>query len=350
MERFCLGTTLYSGENALRELRALCPGRTLLVTDSYFVKSGLAARVGALCGGPVDVFDRVEPEPTVALVAQGAAQLVRFHPQALLALGGGSVMDCAKGMLAAAGGHMRLIAVPTTSGSGSEVTSFAVLTHKGCKHPLIDPALRPQAAILDASLLENLPPALIAETGMDTAAHCIEAAAATGAGAFSSALAAQALQTAFKLLPRSFQGETSVRPALHEASCMAGVAFDNAGLGACHALAHAVGGEFHLPHGRLCGIFLPHVLAFNAPHAAGAYASLAARCGLFGARGLIAAVNRLRSALRLPASLTQAGLHEAALSQRLDALSRAAAQDPCARSNPVALTEADCRALLLRAL
>lgn len=350
MERFSLGTTLYSGPNALQQLRALCPGRTLLVTDRYFVQCGLAARVAALCGGRTEIFDRVAPEPTVELVTQGAVHLARLRPQTLLALGGGSVMDCAKGMLSAAQGSARLIAIPTTSGSGSEVTSFAVLTHAGCKHPLVDPALRPAAAILDASVLEALPPALIAETGMDAVAHCVEAAAATGAGAFSSAMAAQALDTALRLLPRSFQGEGRVRLALHEASCMAGIAFDNAGLGACHALAHAVGGSFHLPHGRLCGIFLPHVLAFNAPHATDAYQALARRCGLMGARGLIGAITRLRAALKLPASLAQAGLDAQALSERLDALCCAAAHDPCAKTNPTALTEADCRVLLLRAL
>ncbi len=349
MQFFSLATRLCFGEGALDILKGLGARRTLLVTDGFFSKSGKAAEILALCGGEGRIFDEVQPDPRVELVARGVKVLRDFAPELLLALGGGSVMDCAKGMLALGKSKARFIAIPTTSGSGSEVTSFAILTHEDIKHPLIDEALCPEMAILDESLLAQLPPSLIADTGMDVLSHCLEAVAGKNASPFTSALASYAFRLCLKELPKSYGGELSARAPVHQAATMAGLAFDRAGLGLCHALSHALGGAFHLAHGRLNGIFLPYVVEFNLPQCP-AYGDLASLCGFSTPRALIFALRRLRSQLKLPESLSKAGLERSRVLKELDALSEAAANDPCCKTNPRPVSAADCAGLIRRAL
>ena len=350
MQTFSIGTTIYTGADALQALRTICGGRVLIVTDRFFSENGKAQELASLCGGECRIFDRVQPDPPLSLIAEGIGVLKDFHPDSIVALGGGSPIDCAKGILSLGASDARLIAIPTTSGTGSEVTSFSILTHEGVKHPLIDEKLRPTAAILDPSLLDALPPKLIADSGMDVISHCLEAIAAKNASPFSDALAMCAFDTARKLLPKSFVGDTSVRQTLHNAATMAGLAFDNAGLGACHALSHAIGGKFHLAHGRINGILLPHVIQFNAEACPEPYRHLAAFCGLSGIRALSAAIVRLRSALQLPESLTQAGLQSAEILAAAEELCQAAQADPCSQGNPRPMTAADYLALLRQCL
>lgn len=179
---FVLTTRLCCGENALSALKTLGAERVLLVTDRFFVEDGTAQRICSLCGGAMcEIFDKVQPDPPLSLIAEGVQRLNALQPDTLLALGGGSAIDCAKGMLAMGQTNARFVAIPTTSGTGSEVTSFAILTHEGVKHPLVDARLRPTLAILDPSLLEKLPAGLIADAGMDVLAHCLEAAVAKNA-------------------------------------------------------------------------------------------------------------------------------------------------------------------------
>ena len=341
MQNFTLGTRLCFGDHALDALQTLDASRVLLVTDAFFAQNGLAAEIAARCNAETRIFSEVQPDPPLSLVAKGVAVMQEFQPDVLLALGGGSPIDCAKGMLSMSGSTARLVAIPTTSGTGSEVTSFAILTHERTKHPLVDAHLRPKLAILDPSLLQELPPKLIADAGMDVAAHCLEAIAAKSASPFSDALATAAFQTVLRELPKSYHGEKEVRGAMHCAATMAGIAFDNAGLGACHALSHAIGGTFHTAHGRLNGILLPHVVHFNAVTSPQPYARLAAQCGLSGVQGLCFAIQRLRRQLSLPATLTQAGLERSAVLSELDALAEAAYHDPCTQGNPRPVTKED---------
>lgn len=345
METFVCSTRLCCGENALQALQTLGAARAFLVTDPFFVKNGVAQRICSLMpGAKTEIFDGVGGEPTLSMVAAGIERFQAFQPDTLLALGGGSAIDCAKGILSLSQSGARLIAIPTTSGTGSEVTSFAVLTHEGAKHPLIDEALRPQLAILDASLLSALPRGLVADAGMDVLTHCLEAIASRRATLFTTALASSAFRTALRNLPASYAGDERVRGSIHEAAAMAGIAFDNAGLGVCHALSHALGGVFHLPHGRLNSILLPAVLRFNAP--AAPYAPLAALCGLSGTRGLIFAIERLRRQLELPETLTAAGLERAEVLAQADTLCRTALDDPCLADNPRPVTPEDLHLLL----
>ena len=351
MHTFVCSTRLYFGENALQALESLGAKRVFLVTDPFFTKNGTVEQiVSHLPDAQVQIFEQIRGEPTLSLVAEGVRRLHETEADTVLALGGGSAIDCAKGILSLSQSAARLIAIPTTSGTGSEVTSFAILTHEGVKHPLIEENIRPQAAILDDSLLRGLPRGLIADAGMDVLAHCLEAIAAKNASAFTTAFASAAFRMVLERLTASYQGDLSVRGEIHQAATMAGIAFDNAGLGICHALSHALGGAFHLAHGRLNAILLPHVLRFNAQAVPVPYAALASFCGLAGPNGLVFAIRRLRRRLELPASLTAAGLERGDVLAKADSLCRAALEDPCAASNPRPVTLEDLHSLLQAAL
>lgn len=250
-------------------------------------------------------------------------------------------MDCAKAMLYFSQSDAKLVAVPTTSGSGSEVTDFSVLTHNGAKYPLVDQRLQPFAAILDDDLLTGLPAGLIADSGFDVLSHAVEALAAKKAGAITDALARDGFCAAFSALPASFAGDQSVRLRIHTAATMAGMAFSRAGLGVCHALSHSLGGMYHVPHGRLNAILLPSVIEQNAPAAGEKYAALARSAGLGGCTQIIAVRNlknaliRLRRQLRLPEDLSQAGVLPEQLRKDRERIVTAALEDPCCGTNPV---------------
>ena len=283
MEEFSCKTRILSGPGACGALSGMGAKRLFLVTDPYFSKNGTAKRIIELANcQQSEIFDEIQPDPTVELAAEGTARLRAFEPDLLVALGGGSAMDCAKAMAFFAKGNYKVVAIPTTSGSGSEVTDFAILTHDRVKHPLVDKRLRPDVAILDSDLLTELPKGLIAETGFDVLTHAAESYVARNAGTITDLYARDAFSSAFAALPASYAGNTSVRLKVHLAATMAGMAFTQSGLGLCHAMSHSLGGLFHVPHGRLNAIILPAVIGCNAHIASKKYAELAragiARC------------------------------------------------------------------------
>ncbi|MBQ8237101.1 MAG: iron-containing alcohol dehydrogenase [Oscillospiraceae bacterium] len=348
-----MDTKILAGAGAVAALSGFGAKRVFVVTDPYFMKNGVAARVGAACRAEaVEYFADVKPDPTVELAAAGTAKLKAFGADLVVALGGGSAMDCAKAMVYFEGTGLRLVAIPTTSGSGSEVTDFAILTHGEVKHPLVDEKLRPWAAILDSDLLMELPKGLIADTGFDVLAHALEAFVARDTGYFSGAMAKEAFCAAWETLPRSYRGDSGARLPMHQAATMAGLAFTHAGLGLCHALAHALGGQFHVPHGRLNAILLPSVISFNAPAAGAKYAALARAAGIGGSVDTIAVRNlrgslcRLRRELGLPETLAQAGVAPADVKMAAGDIARAALGDPCCASNPRTADEGAVRAIL----
>lgn len=353
MEQFYCKTKILSGAGALSALESMECKRLLLVADPYFAKNGTAQKVAALAkGAQTKIFDKVTPDPSVELAAEGTALVREFRPDTIVALGGGSAMDCAKAMSFFAGFPVRFVAVPTTSGSGSEVTEFAILTHGQVKHPLVDEKLCPDVAILDSDLLKELPPALVADAGFDVLCHAVEAYVATGAGAITDALAQEAFAVTFSALPASFAGTLAVRQKIHTASTMAGMAFTQAGLGLCHAMAHALGGMFHVPHGRLNAILLPAVISCNAHGATEKYARLARRAGLGGSADTIALRNlrngliRLRRELQLPETLYQAGIQPQMIWHRSKEIVKAALEDPCCKTNPVKVEDFMVRRIL----
>ncbi len=345
MESFTLQPKLYFGAGALSALGELAGKRVLVVTDGFLASSGLLDRVRAqLPGGEVTVFDQVEPDPSLELVARGVQVLQERRPDAIVAFGGGSPMDCAKAVRWCSGSAAPLWAIPTTAGTGSEMTSFAVITdrEKGVKHPLVDDALLPEFAVLDPSLLDGVPPSVTADTGMDVLTHAAEAYVSNRATPFTDALAEKAFAMAYQNLPAAYRtrGGSQAKEAMLYASCLAGMAFNAAGLGICHSLAHTLGGRIHLPHGRLNAMLLPRVIAFNAAQDAAAkkYARLAVLCALAGSpRALAGAMSRLLTALKLPRTLTV---------DDPKAVAAAALEDRCTASNPRKPTAAELETIL----
>lgn len=339
LNQFSCKTKIISGAGAVSALADLCGKHLLIVTDPYFMKNGTAQRIAATAKAEnVTYFDKIQPDPSVTLAAEGTALLRQVGADTVVALGGGSAMDCAKAMVYFSGLPVRFIAIPTTSGSGSEVTDFSILTQDNVKHPLVDSTLQPEIAILDSDLLKELPKKLIADTGFDVISHALEAYVATGASPITDALAQSAFLTMLEDLPRSYEGNTDVRGTVHMASTMAGLAFNQAGLGLCHALAHSLGGMFHLPHGRLNAILLPEILQYNA---ASKYKTLAMAAGFGGVTEKIALRNlknkliSLRRQLDMPDTLAQAGID---LENRTQEIIAATLQDPCCNTNPVPVT------------
>ncbi len=342
MERVDVKTKIISGTGSLSYLQELGSERLLLVIDPYLAQKGWGTKILELAKPRESrVFDKVSPDPTVELAAEGVQMLKEFQPDALVALGGGSCMDLAKAMVHFSKEAVRLIAIPSTSGSGSEVTDFSVISHKGVKYPLISKDICPTVAILDGSLLESLPKSLIADTGFDVLAHALESYVAKSASDFTRMFAKEAFIRAYAKLPASFAGDTSVRENIHVAATMAGIAFNQSGLGLCHAMAHVLGGEFHIPHGRLCAILLPAVVGCNAHFCGEVYGTLARSAGFFGTADTVAVRNlrnglcRLRSQLSMPATLQEAGVDPRLLQFKAKELTAKILSDPCCQENPM---------------
>lgn len=339
-----LRTRLIWGGEALGALGELKGLKILVVSDHFLAQNGLVNEVlSALEGSEVTVFDGVTGEPTLEMVAGGVAALGRARAQAVVAFGGGSAMDCAKGIVWYGEGRLPLWCIPTTAGTGSEVTAFSVLTDakNGVKFPLVDDALVPDVALLDGRFLAGVPRSVTADTGMDVLTHATEAYVAVRANPLTDALAEKAFVTAYARLPAACAGDRDAKEDMLFASAMAGLAFNGAGLGACHALAHALGARIHAPHGRVNAALLAHVIEANAqdPATAKKYAKLAGLCGLSpNHRALSGALRRLCRRLGVPERLTG--------SADLAQVAADAEKDPCMADNVKTFTPAQLQAIL----
>ncbi|WP_028984175.1 bifunctional acetaldehyde-CoA/alcohol dehydrogenase [Sporolactobacillus terrae] len=391
MQWFKVPPKIYFEKNASKYLSVM-PGisRVFIVTDPGMVKFGYVDRVIAFLQKrhePVhyEVFSDVEPDPSVATVMKGTEQMRRFQPDAIIALGGGSAMDAAKGMwlfyespeteffglkqkfldirkrvfkFPELGKKAKFIAIPTTSGTGSEVTSFSVITDKehDMKYPLADYALTPNVAIIDPEFVMTVPPRVLADSGMDVLTHAIEAYVSNMANDFTDGLCIKAIQLVFKYLPRSFKdsGDREAKEKMHNASTIAGMAFSNAFLGINHSLAHKLGNEFHLAHGRCCAILLPHVIRYNAQKptkftafpkyqhfiADERYAEIAQVLGINGktaaesVENLVQAIKKLTQELNLPMSIEANGISKATFEKAVDQMADRAFGDQCTTANP----------------
>ena len=373
MQRFRVATTIYYGPDSLERLAELNGRRVLLITDAFMATTPVMARIREiLSGATLTVFDRVEPNPSTDLLAEGLRCFAEVRPQAVVALGGGSPIDTAKAVhkLAREQGDVEAtecIVIPTTSGSGSEVTSFAVITdHAHLKHPLSSEDMLPHIAILDPATVRTAPAKITADTGMDACSHAIEAYVATGASDFSDAMAEKAANLIFEWLPRAYANgdDLAARERMHNASCMAGLAFENAGLGIVHSLSHALGGTFGAPHGRLNALFLPHVLEFNAgplgfgpaglSPVAQRYARLGVQVGVHASTdrarviGLFEAVRKLNTTLGMPKRVAELGIDRAAFLKAVPTLAHTALGDFCTAGNPVPVDVPALEKLLLK--
>ncbi|MDO5066819.1 MAG: 1-propanol dehydrogenase PduQ [Propionibacteriaceae bacterium] len=363
MKEFRLMTTVRLGAEALTALDQFKDRSVFLVTDEFLTTTPVYARVLERLGNRVSVFTGVLPNPATKEIGLGVSAYIKAEPHVVVAYGGGSVMDAAKVMHKAAldagfGAPAGIVAIPTTSGSGSEVTSFAVVTDEEThvKIPIVSTDMVASLAILDPHAVMGAPAHITADSGMDALTHAIEAYVAREACDFSDALVEKATELIFTHLARchSHGDDLEARTHMHNASCMAAMAFDNVGLGITHSLAHALGGHFPIAHGRLNAMLLPHVIEFNAErsrHAFDRYARLGRRLspsatGRAAVAILVGRVRQLSEQLGLPTRLGEAGVALADLHREIPALVEAALADGCTPPNPVAVTAEDLTGLL----
>nr|WP_296262926.1 iron-containing alcohol dehydrogenase [uncultured Merdimonas sp.] len=370
MARFTLPRDIYHGKGSLEELKNLKGKKAILVVGGGSMKRQgfLDKAVNYLkeAGMEVELYEGVEPDPSVETVMKGAEAMRKFEPDWIVAMGGGSPIDAAKAMwvfyeypettfedlitpfsFPELRTKAKFAAIPSTSGTATEVTAFSVITdyHKGIKYPLADFNITPDVAIVDSELVEGLPAHQVAYTGMDALTHAIEAYVSTLNCAYTDPLAIQAIEMVFDYLPASYRGNMDARAHMHDAQCLAGMAFSNALLGIVHSMAHKTGAVFstgHITHGLANAMYLPYVIQYNAkdPVAAKRYAEIARRVGLEGAseqaliNSLRAKIQEFNTILGIPSTLQEFGIKEDEFKEKIAEISKNAVGDACTGSNP----------------
>ena len=364
MYKISYKTELHVGKGALQQLSHYKNEHILVVADPFLKTSGTLDTILANFDDSNDivVFTDIVPDPPIETVVAGIKSAGDKPISIVLSIGGGSAIDASKAMYyfakkQGAFSEAILIAIPTTSGTGSEVTDFSVITDadKGTKYPLVTSEILPDVAILDADLVMSLPSNITADTGMDVLTHAIEAYVSTEATDFSDALAEKAIKLVFEYLPKAYKNgqDVEAREKMHAASTLAGMAFNTAYLGINHSLAHAAGAKFHVPHGRLNSILMPHVIQYNAgidlnnrsrqaadKTVASRYQDIAKLLGcsasspVSGVRQLVEAIKKLQRKLEMPTSLREYGVKADAFAQYKVEISEAALHDGCTPTNP----------------
>lgn len=364
MYKISYKTELHVGKGALHQLSHYKNEHILVVADPFLKTSGTLDAILANFDDSNDivVFTDIVPDPPIETVVAGIKSAGDKPISIVLSIGGGSAIDASKAMYyfakkQGAFSEAILIAIPTTSGTGSEVTDFSVITDadKGTKYPLVTSEILPDVAILDADLVMSLPSNITADTGMDVLTHAIEAYVSTEATDFSDALAEKAIKLVFEYLPKAYKNgqDVEAREKMHAASTLAGMAFNTAYLGINHSLAHAAGAKFHVPHGRLNSILMPHVIQYNAgidlnnrsrqaadKTVASRYQDIAKLLGcsasspVSGVRQLVEAIKKLQRKLEMPTSLREYGVKADVFAQYKVEISEAALHDGCTPTNP----------------
>ena len=393
MQWFKIPPKIYFENDSIQYLEKMNDiSRAFIVTDKSMVQLGYVDKIlyylrkrKQYCHSKI--YSDVEPDPDVETIMRGVEEMRNFNPDVIIALGGGSAIDAAKGMwlfyehpdaefdglkqkfmdirkrvvkYPNLGEKAKFVAIPTTSGTGSEVTAFAVITDKkngNIKYPLADYALRPDVAIIDPQFVLSLPKGATADTGMDVLTHALEAYVSNMASDYTDGLALQAIDLVFNYLKRAYDNgkeDVEAREKMHNASCIAGMAFTNAFLGLNHSMAHKLGGEYHIPHGRANAILLPYVIKYNSQKptkfatfpkyesfiADEKYAKAARFVGV-GSKNteesvdnLIEAIRKLMKDMDMPCSIKDCGIDEQVFMSKLDELSEKAHDDQCTGANP----------------
>ncbi len=382
MMRFTLPRDLYYGKGSLEHLKELKGKKAILVLGGGSMKKfGFVDKVLSYlkeAGIETTLFENVEPDPSVETVMKGAEAMRAFEPDWIIAMGGGSPIDAAKAMWAfyeypdvtfeelctpfnfpLLRQKAKFLAIPSTSGTATEVTAFSVITDyaKGVKYPLADFNITPDVAIVDPELAETMPPKLVAHTGMDALTHAIEAYVSTLNSPFTDPLALKAIEMVWSNLPVSYQGCMKAREQMHYAQCLAGQAFSNALLGIVHSMAHKTGAAFstgHIPHGCANAIYLPYVIKYNAKCAESRYAAIARKTGVIEpsatdaecVNALCKKIDDFNVKLNIPKTLKEFGIDEAEFKEKVAHIAELAVGDACTGSNPRPITPAEMEKLL----
>ncbi|WP_195971236.1 1-propanol dehydrogenase PduQ [Clostridium thermobutyricum] len=360
MRNFKIKTNIYFGDGSLEHLQNIQGKKIFIVTDPFMVKSKTVDKItDKLVGKEYKIFSDVVPDPPINIIVSGIEQIGKFNPDTIIALGGGSAIDAAKAIMDFAKKiidikEVEFIAIPTTSGTGSEVTSFAVITdkEKGVKYPIVSDDLLPNLAILDSELVKSVPNVITADTGMDVLTHAIEAYVSKNATDFSDALAEKAVSLVFKYLIRAYKdgNDMEAREKMHNASCLAGIAFNSASLGINHSMAHVLGAKFKIPHGRINSILLPHVIEYNADisgydsrnytNEAIKYSNLAKILGLsnsnvrINVRNLINEIKKMQKSMNMPTTISECNVNINEILKLKDEIAEIAIKDACTITNP----------------
>ncbi|MBQ3226450.1 MAG: iron-containing alcohol dehydrogenase [Clostridia bacterium] len=374
MLKFKIKTEVRFSDNAIETLTEFSDVNAVIITDAFMVSSGVSKMIAEKLSAckTVSVFSDVKPDPTIELVSQGVEYLKEHDAEIVIGLGGGSSIDAAKLMVflyekVTGKKHIKLIAIPTTSGTGSEVTQFAVVTdtEAGIKYPLVDDKLIPDMAILDPQLVVSAPPSVTADTGMDVITHALEAYLSTRWNDAADALAEKALTIAFKYLPIAYKDGANIkaREKMHSASCLAGMSFNEVGLGINHSIAHALGAKFHIPHGRANAMLLPHVMEFNADlahnfgasedtRAARRIARIARRIYLpsentkVAVTSFIEELKYMQKMMKIPTTLAEAKVSRDEYEAVKEEIIESALKDACTETNPRPVTAKDIEKIL----
>ena len=366
MSRFTIPRDLYYGDNAMEELKNLKGHKkAIIVTGGSSMKRGgfldKCEKILKDTGLEVKIFDGVEPDPSIETVYKGAEAMREFQPDVIVALGGGSALDAAKAMwvfyeypekkfddiktpftMPKLRQKAIFAAIPSTSGTASEVTAFSVITDysTNIKYPLADFEITPDIAILDYSIPITMPETVSADTGMDALTHSIEAYVAGLRTDITDALAMKAIDMIVHNIEKAVKGDKEGRAKLHVAQCLAGMAFSNALLGIVHSLAHKTGAEFHITHGRCNAILLPFVIQYNSKVCADRFADIARMLKLSGntdaelTAALVNKVKELNTKLGIKQTYKDNGVTEDHFKQKADDIAKNAVADPCTGSNP----------------
>lgn len=377
--RFTLPRDMYYGKGALEQLKNIKGKKAVMVLGGSSMKKfgflDKALDYLKEAGIETKLIENVEPDPSVETVMRGAAVMREFQPDWIISMGGGSPIDAAKAMwvfyeypnttfediikpfsFPTLRQKAKFIAIPSTSGTATEVTAFSVITDyaKGVKYPLADFNITPDIAIVDPNLAETMPQILTAHTGMDALTHAVEAYVSTLNSPFTDPLALKAIHMVFDYLPASYAGDMSAREQMHYAQCLAGQAFTNALLGIVHSMAHKTGAAFstgHIPHGCANAIYLPYVIKFNAKNALNRYADIARSVGITGTdkecvKALCDKIDEYNVKLDIPKSLKEFGINEREFKEKVSTIAELAVGDACTGSNPRSITPAEMERLL----
>lgn len=360
MEKFKFTGQVFSGDDSLSVLNTIDCKRALIVTDRFMIEFGYLKQVNELLaakGVQVACFDGVKPDPSTEVIAEGVKVYAEAKPELVIAVGGGSVIDAAKGIMyferqlenSDTWQKPTFVAIPTTSGTGSECTSFAVITAEKGKICIIEDWLVPDIAILDENYTMGVPEKITYDTGLDVLTHALEAYVSTDSTSFTDALAEKATRMVLENLPKLKANlkDKAARSEMHKASCIAGIAFSQAGLGLNHSLAHALGGKFHIPHGRANTVLIETIMDYNVGACqlerscvAQKYADLAKAVGLSartvreGYMNMRAAVVDLKRTLGVAKNIQALGIDESEFLAAIPDMAKNAMEDRCTPTAP----------------